>query len=170
MVPLRIERRFQESESCVLTSYTMRPQRLMFQPISRRCVLCFSAHKTQQRKHPPSARMNPWLLSGLILFALTAVLTVVFMFQAAPPIPVNPVVFLMIQNLAPYNHVINICTEFDDLYAMLPKRVPKLTDSVVFYCDDNKRSSVAATIARHMGYTNVSYITGKLPSSCDCTK
>ena len=25
MVPLRIERRFQESESCVLTIYTMRP-------------------------------------------------------------------------------------------------------------------------------------------------
>ena len=134
-----------------------------------------SAHKIQKRKHPSTARMNLWLLSGLILLGITAILTFFYIRQLAPPIPVLPFQFILTQQEAPYDRVIDVCSvaeydaghysgainiHFTNVTTELPKQVPNPSDSIIFYCDQSRRSYLAAQLARRLGYDNVSYIVG----------
>lgn len=119
--------------------------------------------------------MNPWLLSGLILLGITAILTFFYIRQLAPPIPVLPFQFVLTQQEAPYDRVIDVCTKdeydaghypgatnihFTNVTEELPKTVPNSSESIIFYCDQSRRSYLAAQLARRLGYLNVSYIVG----------
>lgn len=119
--------------------------------------------------------MNPWLLSGLILLGITAILSILYIRQLAPPIPVPPFQFVLTQQEAPYDRVVDVCTaaeydaghypgainiHFTDVTAELPKTIPNPADSIIFYCDQSRRAYLAAQLARRLGYHNVSYIVG----------
>jgi len=119
--------------------------------------------------------MNPWLLSGLILLGITAVLTFFYIRQLAPPMPVLPFQFVLTQQDKAYDRVVDVCTaaeyeaghypgainiHFTDVTAELPKIIPNPADAIIFYCDRSRRAYLAAQLARRLGYQNVSYIVG----------
>ena len=166
MVPLRIERRFQESESCVLTSYTMRPT----VPYGLKSI------RHRQRKHPPPSRMNPWLLSGLILAGITAILTAVFVYYfPSAPMPVSTFIFQFMQSLSPYHYIVDVRTKqsyvkghypgainipSEYLEQELPTKIPVRRASILFYSNAGNRAKESAIIAHQMGYRNLTYVSG----------
>ena len=144
----------------------------MLQPINRNGILWAKKHKTPKRKHPSTARMNPWLLSGLILLGLTAVLAVFFTLQLSPPKPISPFMFKLIQSEAPFDHIVDVChglKYLDGNYPSargiqyeyinrLPSYFPNRNESILFYCDRSDLAFRAAEAAHAMGYRHVSYL------------
>ena len=129
----------------------------------------------KQRKHPPSSRMNPWLLSGLILAGITAFLAVVFIYYfPSAPMPVPTFIFQLMHVLSPYHYIVDVRTKqsytqghypgainipFEYLEQELPTKIPVHRASIVFYSNAGKRAQESAIIAHQMGYRNLSYLT-----------
>lgn len=118
--------------------------------------------------------MNPWLLSGLILLGLTALLALFFTIKMSPPKPISPFMFRLIQSEAPFDHVVDVChglRYLDGHYPTaesiqyefinrLPSYYPNRNESILFYCDESNLAFRAAEAAQSMGYRHVSYLVG----------
>lgn len=117
--------------------------------------------------------MNPWLLSGLILCGITAVLACLYMYRMSPPLPILPFEFIFFQQDSPYDYVVDVChkpaydaghypgaihIDIPELKDELPHKIPDPSASILFYCDRSDRSYVAAQLARRLGYYNTQYL------------
>ena len=140
------------------------------------CVLCAESIKHKQRKHPPPSRMNPWLLSGLILAGITAFLTIVFVFYfPSAPMPTPTFIFQLMQSLSPYHYIVDVRTKqsfvrghypgainipSEYLVQELPAKIPIRRASIIFYSNAGARAQECAIIAHQLGYRNLSYLSG----------
>jgi len=116
--------------------------------------------------------MNLWLLSGLILLGITAVLALFFALQISPPTPVTPLMFKLYQSEAPYDHIVDVCHGLNYLKGhypdstsiqyefidRLPSYFPNRDESILFYCDRSDLAYKAAQAAHAIGYRHVSYL------------
>jgi rhodanese-related sulfurtransferase len=89
------------------------------------------------------------------------------------PAGLPPFEFVLIQQNVPYDYVVDVRSIADfnkghyptaihidvsDINTALPQQIPKLRDSIFFYCDDNRCSYRAARRAQELGYRNVGYL------------
>lgn len=154
MVLPRLERGFQESESCVLTDYTIGPR--------------------GGNRHPHQMA-SPWLLLGGLLVGLTAVLTAMFLWEYRPAAALNSRearaayrhkeidTIIDVRSDAEWRHghfVDSVHIPLQALQRELPHRVSDRDARILFICATGRRASRAAAIATDLGYTRVSYMTG----------
>lgn len=117
--------------------------------------------------------MNPWLLSGLILCGITALLACIYMYRMAPPVPTLPFEFILSQQISPYDYIVDVChkstydtghypgaihIDIPQLTDELPNKIPESSASILFYCNGGDRSYAAVQLARRLGYYNAQYL------------
>lgn len=152
MVLPRLERGFRESESRVLTNYTIGPH--------------------GGNRHPQQMA-SPWLLLGGLLLGLTAVLAVMFLWEYRPAAAVTPRearagwrnhefdVVVDVRSPAEWatgHFVHSIHIPLHALQKDLPHRVSDRGARILFICATGRRASRAAAIATDLGYTRVNYL------------
>jgi rhodanese-related sulfurtransferase len=118
---------------------------------------------------------SPWLLSGLILLAITAVLAVFFLWTYRPANALTPHEARELLQHKNIQAVIDVRTDAEwaaghyrdaihipiqQLPQQLPDQVPDRETAILFYCRTGHRAAMAAARAQELGYTNVSYLRG----------
>ena len=119
-------------------------------------------------------RIDPWLLSGMILVAVTAILAMLFLFfrpapQSVTPetarelirdgwisriIDVNEPIFF---HEGSYSNSVHILIK--DLVKELPRLVRNHSHSILFYDNEGGgRAAYAGLLAQDLGYTNIRYL------------
>jgi rhodanese-related sulfurtransferase len=117
---------------------------------------------------------DPWLLSGMILVAVTAILAMLFLFfrpapQSVTPetareliregwisrvIDVNEPIFFHEGSYSNSAHIL-----IKDLVKELPRLVRNHSHSILFYDNEGGgRAAYAGLLAQDLGYTNVRYL------------
>lgn len=121
------------------------------------------------------AATSPWLLSGLILVGITAVLAAVYLFLNQPPRALSPAA----ARAALRDHAVDVVVDvrtgaewaaghypnaihipLQQLTRQLPYSVPDRETRILFTCRIGRRSAEAARIAADLGYGRVSYLVG----------
>jgi len=121
------------------------------------------------------AGASPWLLSGVILVGITAVLGTLYLFINQPPRALYPTAARAALRDHDIDVIIDVRTDAEwaaghyqnsihiplqDLVQQLPHRVPDRETRILFICRIGRRSSEASRIAKDLGYDRVSYLIG----------
>lgn len=116
---------------------------------------------------------SPWLLSGVLLIGITAVLAALYLYQQ--PRGLTPTEARAILRDRDIDVVIDVRTDEEwgsghypnavhlplrDLPRRLPITVPDRDTRILFYCRIGRRSAQAARIASDLGYRRVTYLAG----------
>ena len=122
---------------------------------------------------PNKMLTSPWLMAGLFLIGLTALLAIWFLWDN-PPLRAltdyearielrNGNIDIVIDvrtdeewTAGHYPHSIHI--PVDDLQKELPRQVTDRTKSLLFVCKSGRRANIAAAIAQDLGYSRVQYL------------
>ena len=116
---------------------------------------------------------SPWLVAGLFLVGLTAVLSIWFLWTHPRPRgltahearaelhngSIDTVIDVRTQSehvTGHYPHAIHI--PLADLVKELPRHIADRNTSILFYCKSGRRSFAAAQIAQDLGYTHLQYL------------
>jgi len=115
--------------------------------------------------------MDPWLLSGMILVAVTAVLAMLFLFFRPAPQSVSPeearalirdgwisrVIDVSEAPEGSYSDSVHMLVK--DLVTELPRLVRNHSHSILFYDNEGGgRAAYAGLIAQDLGYTNIRFL------------
>jgi rhodanese-related sulfurtransferase len=118
---------------------------------------------------------SPWLLIGGLLVGLTAVLTVMFLWEYRPAAAMTPAgaraawrhkeidIIIDVRSEPEWRHghfVNSTHIPMHDLQRELPRRVSEHDERILVLCATGRRASRAAASAQDLGYTRVSYMTG----------
>lgn len=119
--------------------------------------------------------VSPWLLLGGLLIGLTALLTVMFLWEYSPASAVTPAaaraawrnkqidVIVDIRSPAEWQdgHFIDsLHIPLSRLQHDLPRHVEDRESRILFICATGRRASRAAAIATDLGYGHVTYMIG----------
>lgn len=153
MAPPGFEPGLQESESCVLNQARLWNQR-------------------EENEPPDQMAFSPWVMSGIFLLALTAILSVVYFFKRPRAIAVRPrearelirtrattVVDVRTDDewaASHYSHAFHI--PLSHLQTTLPKHIADRATTLLIYCRTGRRAAQAAETANRLGYTTVYYL------------
>ena len=184
MIPLRIELSFQVSETCVITAYTMGPKSsvslfrflssgLLVSRESRSQALELRSYGKDIRR--PIQRMSPWLMSGLILVGITAVLSLCFMWIDRDPRPILPSEAIARIRNQSIHSIIDVRDKKDwhsnhypdalnipvaSIPRALPNKIPDRSISILFYSEGGYKAAAAAKSAQELGYRDVRFLEG----------
>ena len=119
--------------------------------------------------------MSPWLLSGLILLGITAVLSLCFMWIDRDPSPVLPAEAIARIKNNTIHSIIDVRDKSDwqtghypdalnlpikTIAGSLPNRIPDRSISILFYSEGGYKAAAAAKVAQELGYNNVRFLEG----------
>ena len=118
---------------------------------------------------------SPWLLSGVILVGITALLAALYLFLNQPPRALPPAAARATLRDHAVDAVIDVRTDAEwsaghyptaihipiqELTRTLPHQVPDRETRILFYCRTGHRAAAAARIAADMGYGHTYYLAG----------
>lgn len=118
---------------------------------------------------------SPWLLSGVILVGITALLAAVYLFFNQPPRALPPASARAALHDRDIDHVVDVRTDAEwdaghyhsaihipiqDIPRRLPHDLPDRDSRILFYCRTGHRAAMAARIAADLGYGHTYYLAG----------
>jgi phage shock protein E len=116
---------------------------------------------------------SPWLILGLFLVGITALLAIWFLWTHPRPRPVSAHEARAELHSGAIDTVIDVRTQAEwdaghyphakhiplaDLVKELPRHISDRSKSLLFYCRTGRRAADAATIAEDLGYTRIQYL------------
>ena len=159
----RFELGSQESESCVLTNYTIRSSGIK------------GKNPNPNLSHQQMSALNPWQWSGIFLLALTAALSIAFLFTQHRAIPLSGHEARAGLKHKTIHTVIDVRDSrewnqghYPDAHHVplkeIPRQLPHIVHdrsiAILFYCKSGRRAEEAAKTALDLGYTHVYYLVG----------
>lgn len=121
------------------------------------------------------ATVSPWLLSGVILVGITAVLAATYLFLNQPPRALPPAAARAALREHTLDVVVDVRTDAEwaaghypnaihiplqQLTRKLPHNVPDRETRILFYCRTGHRAALAARIAADLGYGHTYFLAG----------
>jgi rhodanese-related sulfurtransferase len=118
---------------------------------------------------------DPWMMSGLLLAGITAVLLLVYSYANPPPSAVSAETARTLLHDGYIQEIVDVRRpdEFGQghlrearniplstLVTRLPQVIPGRRRALLIYCASGRRAAKAATIAQDLGYSNVRYVVG----------
>jgi len=118
---------------------------------------------------------SPWLLSGVILVGITALLAAAYLYFNQPPRALTPTEARDAVRSGAFDAIVDVRSPSEwtaghyqnaihipltELQHRLPHEVPDRDSRILFYCRIGRRSSQAAALATDLGYGRVSYLVG----------
>jgi rhodanese-related sulfurtransferase len=118
---------------------------------------------------------SPWLLSGVILVGITAVLAAIYLFLNQPPRALPPAAARIALRDHAVDTVVDVRTDAEwaaghypnavhipiqELTRKLSHQVPDRETRILFYCRTGHRAALAARIAADLGYGHTFYLAG----------
>jgi phage shock protein E len=122
---------------------------------------------------PNKMLTSPWLMAGLFLVGLTAILAIWFIwtnpkiralsdYEARAELrsgAIDTVIDVRTQDewtTGHYPHAIHI--PLSDLVKQLPHHISDRSKSILFICKTGRRAAMAAATAQDLGYTHIQYL------------
>lgn len=117
--------------------------------------------------------LSPWAWSGIFLLALTAVLSIWFIWDQRPPTALHGRAARAEIKSGQVSVVVDVRTDAEwtaghypnarhipiqELTQSLPHQIRDHSIGLLFYCHTGQRSAAAARLAQQLGYTNVYYL------------
>lgn len=118
---------------------------------------------------------SPWLVSGVILVGITAVLAALYAFVYQSPRALPPAAARVVLRNRDIDAVVDVRTDAEwstghypnaihiplqELTRELPHSVPDRDSRILFYCRTGHRATIAARIAADLGYGRTYYLIG----------
>jgi rhodanese-related sulfurtransferase len=118
---------------------------------------------------------SPWLMSGVILVGITAVLATFYLYFNQPPRALTPSAVREAIRQHAIDTVIDVRTDAEwasghdhraihipvqELTRRLPREVPDRDLRILFYCSTGYRAASAARLAADLGYGHTYYLAG----------
>lgn len=116
---------------------------------------------------------NPWVLSGILLVGLTAILAVFYAWTYPPASPITAAEARAEIRARHFGAIIDVRSDaewaaghysaaehipLDQLRQRLPRVVPHRSTPILFYCHSGRRAATAAALAQDLGYQYVWYL------------